>query len=438
MIELQIWGGAGESGRSCYFIRKGNTRILLDCGVKKEGNGEYPLLDAEEVKQLDAVFVSHAHEDHAIALPLLYQQGYRGKVYTAKPTMEQLPMYVRSWHSYVSARHADLPYSTEDQEQVRFEPIENLGEALSWIELSPFLQFCWGRSGHMPGAMWFLIRIEGNVVFYSGDYTAESEILMHDLPQVTQQLTFPGIDLALLDAAYGAEEYTQQYWKETLIASMERLRYSEGTTLLPLPLYGRSQELLIILKEAFPEVQLVVEQSIMSAFKEYARWGNWLRPGVVQQMNCLLEHRKLFVVSSEADRQRVRYMRGSKIIVTTDGMMQSRQVQKYFHDLKNNPNAQVVLSGHLAAESFAFEVLQNKHELQCRVDFIRYKVHQGLQDVRHMLDLLKPKYVIPLHASKETVDPLVARLSKEGYTGFKFMQAGERLLVKTGKVDAQM
>lgn len=429
MIELQIWGGAGESGRSCYFIRKGDTRIVLDCGVKKEGNGEYPFIDAEEVKQLDAVFVSHAHEDHAIALPLLYQQGYRGKVYTAKPTIEQLPMYVQSWHSYVSAREVDLPFSAADQEQVRFQSIEALGEALSWIELSPSLQFCWGRSGHMPGAVWFLVRIEGSVVFYSGDYTAESEILMHDLPQVVQQLSFPSIDLALLDAAYGDEEFTQQYWKETLINSMDRLRYSEGTILMPLPLYGRSQELLLILKEAFPEVQLVVEASIMAAFEEYARWDDWLRPGVIGRMKQFMQHPQLFLVRSEDDRQRVRSMPGSKIIVTTDGMMQSQQVQEYFHDMKNNPNAQVVLSGHLAADSFALKVLQNKHELECEVDFIRYKVHQGLQDVRHMLDLLKPAHVVPLHTNKEKVDSLIHRLKSEGYTGFKSMQAGESIIV---------
>lgn len=46
MSTLTIWGGAGEHGRSSYLLqdKDGQSGILLDCGVKKEGPGEYPCL----------------------------------------------------------------------------------------------------------------------------------------------------------------------------------------------------------------------------------------------------------------------------------------------------------------------------------------------------------------------------------------------------------
>ena len=82
MIKLNVWGGAGEHGRSAYLLSGSLYRLLLDCGVKKEGNGEYPLIEPAVVPQLDAVLLSHAHEDHSVAIPLLYKLGYTGEVWT--------------------------------------------------------------------------------------------------------------------------------------------------------------------------------------------------------------------------------------------------------------------------------------------------------------------------------------------------------------------
>ncbi|VTR36305.1 Ribonuclease TTHA0252 [Actinobacillus pleuropneumoniae] len=74
-----MWGGAGEHGRSAYLLSGSQVHLLLDCGVKKEGAGDYPLIQQEQVPKLDAVFLSHAHEDHSVAIPLLYRLGYEGR-----------------------------------------------------------------------------------------------------------------------------------------------------------------------------------------------------------------------------------------------------------------------------------------------------------------------------------------------------------------------
>lgn len=51
---------------------------------QKEGTGQYPLIEPEIVPQLDAVLLSHAHEDHSVAIPLLYKMGYQGEVWTTR------------------------------------------------------------------------------------------------------------------------------------------------------------------------------------------------------------------------------------------------------------------------------------------------------------------------------------------------------------------
>lgn len=36
MIKLNVWGGAGEHGRSAYLLSGSQFHLLLDCGVKKK------------------------------------------------------------------------------------------------------------------------------------------------------------------------------------------------------------------------------------------------------------------------------------------------------------------------------------------------------------------------------------------------------------------
>lgn len=36
MMQLTIWGGAGEHGRSSYLLQYKDEAVLLDCGGKKK------------------------------------------------------------------------------------------------------------------------------------------------------------------------------------------------------------------------------------------------------------------------------------------------------------------------------------------------------------------------------------------------------------------
>ncbi|KHF31469.1 Ribonuclease [Paenibacillus sp. P1XP2] len=128
-----MWGGAGEHGRSCYVITGNQHRIMLDCGVKKEGTGQYPLLEEYLIPDLTAVFLSHAHEDHSMALPLLYKHGYRGEIWATKPTVKQLEHYFDHWRKYVAGRNGELPYGQEHIYAMRFRILEEEVAGGEWL-----------------------------------------------------------------------------------------------------------------------------------------------------------------------------------------------------------------------------------------------------------------------------------------------------------------
>lgn len=103
---------------------------------EKEGAGEYPLIELEIVKKLDVVLLSHAHEDHSVAIPLLYRLGYQGEVWTTRETREQLDTYFRAWRRNMERAGHALPYEEGDEQLIRYRFLEDEAEGGTWFELS--------------------------------------------------------------------------------------------------------------------------------------------------------------------------------------------------------------------------------------------------------------------------------------------------------------
>jgi ribonuclease J len=85
-IEIVPLGGLGEFGRNLLWLRRGASSILVDVGVSFPDE-TFPGIDriAPDFSPLsgervDAVILTHGHEDHIGALPLL-RETFRAQVY---------------------------------------------------------------------------------------------------------------------------------------------------------------------------------------------------------------------------------------------------------------------------------------------------------------------------------------------------------------------
>ena len=84
MLTLTSLGGAGTVTGSRFLIETDRARVLIDCGLF-QGLKELRLRNWEEmpldVRELDAVVLTHAHLDHSGYLPALARQGFEGPVF---------------------------------------------------------------------------------------------------------------------------------------------------------------------------------------------------------------------------------------------------------------------------------------------------------------------------------------------------------------------
>ncbi|MBU2703549.1 putative metal-dependent RNase [Sporomusaceae bacterium BoRhaA] len=431
--KLAIWGGAGEHGRSCYFLQNGSMKVLLDCGAKKVGQGEYPLLPTNHIPTLNAVFLSHSHEDHSMAIPLLYKLGYQGKVWTTRATMQKLPYYFSAWKKYVDRQSGNLPYSSRHMEKIQYACLEDIAAPGQWIELSPGLRIYWGKSGHIIGSIWLILDLNGKFIFFSGDFTTEGRLLSSDwLPAIIRkdlaqvQSKKQELDLAIIEAAHGLDTENQLIKLNHLTNTAQRVLTQNGWLLLPVPVVGRGQDLLVWAMETFPNTRLLVEETIADNLKQLLQWPHWLRPGAAATINSVLNNPQLRIIKIHQQREQLLSDGQNGIILTDDGMLQTATARWYYQQLESHPNNCVVFTGHLPAGSQGQQLL-SPGNLQGTAQLISYKVHQGLSDLRQMLNQLPSRQTVLVHTNKPTTDLICAKLSQENYSHLYSLSPGEYL-----------
>ncbi|WP_260871187.1 MBL fold metallo-hydrolase [Paenibacillus xylanexedens] len=527
MIKLNVWGGAGEHGRSAYLLSGSNFRLLLDCGVKKEGTGEYPLIEPEIVPQLDAVLLSHAHEDHSVAIPLLYKMGYQGEVWTTRETRAQLRTYFANWRRFVERVGEELPYDEADEQAIRYRYLEDEGVSQTWFEPIPEVKVMWGRSGHLAGSVWFGLEVEAKRIFYSGDYTSESMLLQEDCPTevftqasmirentlfdtpsskrwgaeeliainsgqkagefITSQdqtsvaseassstlvsmeeisikqgiFTSNGadgagranvadaaaissvglVDLAIVDAAYGTDQDTQADKLEQLERAIRQTIAQGGKVLLPMPVVGRGQEIILWAQQQFPAVPIVVEQGLVDGMKQLMHVPYWLRDkgehitgsSLKDEMDGFLTGRGWDLPTTTPEREQLLKKHTASLWFIPDGMMQSSLARWYYSQFSDREENLILLTGHVAHGTFADKLLRvpDKYGV-CEVRKIRYKVHQGWKDVERMLHRTPARHTVLVHADRAETDRLkegLLRNSPSPGTVIHSLSAGDELYV---------
>lgn len=461
MIKLNVWGGAGEHGRSAYLLSGSRTRLLLDCGVKKEGNGEYPLIEPEVVPLLDAVLLSHAHEDHSVAIPLLYKLGYTGEVWTTRETKEQLTTYFRAWRNNMERAGQFLPYDETDEQLIRYRFLEDEAKREYWFELLPGVSVIWGRSGHLVGSVWFGLEMEGKRILYSGDYTSESMLLQADdvangfrqadlkrqrlnevLPifQEDQYKEPVRLDLAIIDAAYGTDRDAQADKMKQLESAIQNALHQGGKVLLPMPAVGRGQELILWAQQRFADVPLIVEQKLVDGMKQLYHASFWLREREAEITEGVPAHRIATFLNGEGwerggtpeERTAMLTKYEASLWFIPDGMMQSSSARWYYEKWAPEVQNLILLTGHTAAGTFAHQLLEHPEQYgKCRVEKVRYKVHQGWHDVEQMLNRVSARHNVLVHTDIAETERLRQRLLAGQFrpgTDIELLSPGDELI----------
>lgn len=228
MMQVDLHGGFGEKGRTSVAIRSAGSHILLDAGIMVGASGRdyYPAI--ENVEDIQALLLSHAHEDHVGALAWLLAAGYRGPIFMTEETRNEAPETLERYADPTQLKQFPFPLNRIEL----FRP----GDTLRFGHLSVRT----GRSGHVVGGVWFAVADGAETVVYSADVLPDSRVFVMD--------PIPRCDLLILDASYGPDPVSAAARADAIATWIAE--HPEGC-LLPTPLFGRSLELLAIMPKRF-------------------------------------------------------------------------------------------------------------------------------------------------------------------------------------------
>jgi metallo-beta-lactamase family protein len=295
-MKLQFLGATGEVTGSCYLLRVGGHRVLLECGqIQGDEDGlernRQPLpVPAEEI---DAVVLSHAHIDHSGRLPLLVRQGYAGPIFTHKATCDLCRIMLRDsaylhekdaqWESRKRARRG-LPAVEPLFTQEDAEAVVGLMHGVEYDEpeeILPGIRLRLRDAGHILGAgiveLWVSNNGQERKLVFSGDLGYRDAPIMED-PTLIEEA-----DVVLMESTYGDRNH--RTIADTLIELGEVLDaawHDKGNIIIPAFAVGRTQDLLFLLAQHHKEWGV-------------DRWQVFLdSPMAIQSTEVYSEYRHLF------------------------------------------------------------------------------------------------------------------------------------------------
>ena len=188
-------GGAGEVGMNAYVFGygpKGRERlILVDLGVTFADMGTTPGVDLilpdltwleERRDRLEAIIITHAHEDHVGALGQMWHKL-------------QVPVYARDFTARIA--RLKMKDAGQDPEQVR-----TVGKAPEALELGPFRVQFFPVAHSLPEASGVIIDTPAGRVVHSGDFKADQSPGVgepHD-PALLAEIGRTGVKALLCDS----------------------------------------------------------------------------------------------------------------------------------------------------------------------------------------------------------------------------------------------
>ena len=350
-MKLFIAGGVGEHGRNCFLVQGDTIHFLVDCGKMADTPDDpYPRLTPEQIRGLDAVFLTHSHADHTGALPWLYENGFEGIVIASEETLRQLPFSVKT-HAVLET----LCHSGKGQLQA--------------------LDIHWGRSGHSAGSVWYRFVEGEKSIFFSGDYTEDTQVYVCD------QIRGQTADLAVLDCAYGRDETPYSVACDRLIQKTEELLSEHSILVFPVPKYGRGLEILTLFSERLSGVSYYADDLFIKNFVEQKSGGFWYRSG------------KIEVSVTEYSSQ------SQGIVFVSDPQLRSEGARKTADNILSL-GGKAVMTGTLEKGSYS-EFLFGQGEME----LIRYPVHLNHAQFELLTGENSFSMTIPYHSEEFSAKP---------------------------------
>lgn len=441
-MKLTFCGGAKTVTGANYLL----NNILIDCGLF-QGSNYYERLNFEPFpyspKEIEAVLITHAHIDHIGRLPKLCKDGFRGKIFSTKPTKE--------FAEYLLIDSMDILNKEADKKNLP--PIYNIDDIQGAMSLWEGVEYHqkikvsgleaeFFDAGHVLGSAFIKVSGKGKSIVFSGDLGNVAAPLVKD----TENL--PEADYVLIESTYGNrihEDAKQR--KDILEDTIEEVFKAGGTLMIPSFALERTQDLLyelnnLIENKKIPRMPIFIDSPLAirltEVYKKYSQNPEYLDDEALKLAksgDLVFDFPGLKFTLTTQQSKEINNVVGPKVIIAGAGMSQGGRILHHEFRYLSDPKSAILFIGYQAIGSlgrkimdgaravkkglssdFSVKIFGEEIPVRCRVKAIGgYSAHA---DQLKLLEWLKParakiKKVFIVQGEGDQMVPLAQKIRDE-------------------------
>jgi metallo-beta-lactamase family protein len=476
MAKITFYGGVGTVTGSKYLLEYNDRRVLVDCGLfqghreLRERNWQDPPFSP---KDIDAVIITHAHIDHTGYLPRLVKLGFRGPVYTSKPTADLLKILLpdsgrlqeeeadyRNRHN-LTRHDVALPLYDEDDAREALKLIHVCSNNGIPVDLGGGFVASFLVAGHIIGASLVLVEMAGARTLLSASPLAAKDVAgssasssdaeaasvrtgvstlrflfsgdlgHYDQPIVKDPAPPPACDYLMCESTYGNRLHGEVDSATQMARIINEAVERKGPILIPAFAVGRTQEVLYLIRELedekrIPVLPVVVDSPMAAqATQVYSRWNeehDEEYASILAGKRHPLRTGLMTTASSRDESKKVNEMRGARIIVSASGMMTGGRVLHHAVRMLPDENATVIFVGYQAAGTTGRRIQDGERQVKimkgwvdvnCHIERVEgFSAHADWKAVLRWLEGLPaaPKMLFTTHGEPDAAEAMAQHI----------------------------
>jgi Cft2 family RNA processing exonuclease len=427
-------------GSNCYWLRVGGKNIILDAGAdpKVDGLGSTPNLATVPQGTVDAIIITHAHQDHIGSLPVLTRREPQCPVFMTEGTANIADIMLHNSVNVMTRQREELklmeyPLHTHrgvdfcQQAWVRC-PLRQRRNLLGDLcDDDNEVTFEFYHAGHILGSVGVLIRHAGKSFFYTGDVNFESQTIMTgaDFPE-------EGVDYLLMETTRGDSPtpvgFSRANEEERFSNAVRQAISDGGTVTIPVFALGKTQEVLALLwqmrlRGEIGNIPIYIgglSVKVTTAYDAMAATSVRNHPELQ-----LLQEMAPYVLSGR-EIQNVQ-PRKRAIYALSSGMMTEHTLSNIFaRKILGDASQHLFFVGYSDPDSPSARIrkaspgdeimLDKDHPaipLKCDVREFSFSAHTNRETIRNYAALLRPSKILLVHGDRPALDWFQLALFRE-------------------------